>query len=187
MISQAKILSALGKPLIVHWEVVDVVVIFVVVVVAVVVVVGALVVVVVGALVVVVVAVEALVIVVPVVAVDALVVVVVVVNALVVVHVVVVVESRPLLIFGAPAQVVAVTVIVVVAAVPVWVAVDVTSVMGTKDEQNEEALSAIRMALQVSTSPRAARFARGTCRAEIEEERRAAAPTKVCRKCMMRN
>lgn len=46
----------------------------------------------------------------------------------------------------------AVTVTCVLAEVPVWVAVDVTSVMGTNDEQKAEALSAIKSDLQESTS-----------------------------------
>lgn len=44
-----------------------------------------------------------------------------------------------------------------------------TSVIGTKDEQNAEALSAMRTALQSSTEPRASRL-RGTCRANVEAE-----------------
>lgn len=43
--------------------------------------------------------------------------------------------------------------------------------MGTKDEQNEEALSATKMALQLPTASRASRLARGMLRAEADARR----------------
>lgn len=81
----------------------------------------------------------------------------------------------------------AVTVTLVTAEVPVCVMVEVTSLMGTKDEQKAEALRAIKIALQALTSSRASRCARGTCAnpAQVEDEKRAATVTKVGRKCMV--
>lgn len=73
----------------------------------------------------------------------------------------------------------------VVAAVPVWEAVDVESVIGTKDEQKADALSAIRMALQVSTSLRPTTFPRGRWTAAVDVERRAMAPMKECRRYIL--
>lgn len=60
----------------------------------------------------------------------------------------------------------AVTVVGMVTRVPVRVEVEVTSAIGTKCEQNAEAVSDARTCLQMSVSPRALRPARGTCRAE---------------------
>lgn len=68
----------------------------------------------------------------------------------------------------------------------VLVAVVVTFVMGTKDEQKAEALRAISTALHTSTLLRASSSARGRCTAEADK-RRADAPKKMRRKCMVRD
>lgn len=63
---------------------------------------------------------------------------------------------------------------VMVAADPVALAVEVTSVMGTNEEQKAEAFRAIRAALQALTSSRGFKSPRGICKAEANE--RMAAP-----------
>jgi len=78
----------------------------------------------------------------------------------------------------------AVTVTVVYAEVPVPVTVEVTSLMGTKDEQKADALKAIKTALHVSTSPRASKSARGICAAEAAK-RRAEKLIEVRSKCII--
>lgn len=190
MISHAKALRPAGRPLIVHLAVVvveaDLVVVVVVVEMGLVVVVVEMgLVVEIGLVVVVVVVVVVVEMGLVVVVVVVIVVVVVVVEIGLVVVVVVVLKGGADFFFSALVQG-AVTVTEANDAVPVWVTVEVTSVIGTKEEQKAEALSAIRIALQLSTSPRAARSARGTCRAKVEE-RRVAAPSTVCRRCIVRD
>lgn len=57
---------------------------------------------------------------------------------------------------------------------PVAVAVEVTSAMGTNEEQKAEAFRATRAALQAPTPSRGSKSARGICKAEANE--RMAAP-----------
>lgn len=78
----------------------------------------------------------------------------------------------------------AVTVTVVTAAVPVCVAVVVTSVMGTKEEQKAEAFIATRMASQAATSLRSCRSARARWRAEARGANIVVATTKPEKKRM---
>lgn len=72
---------------------------------------------------------------------------------------------------------------VMVAADPVAVAVEVTSVMGTNEEQKAEAFRATRIALQAPTSSRGFKSPRGICKAEAND-RMAAPLTKVWGKYM---
>lgn len=52
---------------------------------------------------------------------------------------------------------------------PAPVAVEVTSLIGTNEEQKAEALSAIRIALQEPASSRGSKLARGMCTANADE------------------